>query len=316
MDEKKIQVPPRQSVFDKKQLLDVNQLDIKEIQTLLETARNFEPLFHQKIKKLPSLQGRLVVLLFGEPSTRTRISFELAAKSLSADVLDFPVSSSSLAKGESFLDTISTLLALGADCFVIRDSASGLPYLCARHFQVPIINAGDGKHAHPTQALLDLLTIENHFQKIAGLRIGIMGDVSHSRVARSHMHLHRILGNELHLIGPPGWLPEALPGIQFHYHAEKIIRDLDVLILLRVQKERMGEHESDHPDIGKYRLTRELLGTLKKEMIIMHPGPVNRGVELEDAVFDDPRCVIHEQVHSGLLIRMSVLFHLLTGKSS
>jgi aspartate carbamoyltransferase catalytic subunit len=288
-------------------LLSIEHLPTRDIDALLKLARRMKP-EHPR----PLLRGKRVALLFYETSTRTRGSFEIAAKSLGAITTLIQTSGSSIEKGESLLDTGQTLRAIGADIIVIRHPNSGAPYLLAQHLGIPIINAGDGMHEHPSQALLDAYTILRHKKKIAGLQVAIIGDIFHSRVARSNIHLLSKLGAKMTLCGPPELLPEVAttlaPGLKLVRHLEDAIRGADVVMLLRVQKERLAGlkvHVYDY--ITRYQMTPARLKLAKRDAILMHPGPAIRGLELEGDLADGPQSVIREEVKNGVPVRMAIL---------
>jgi aspartate carbamoyltransferase catalytic subunit len=288
-------------------LLSIEHLSIRDIDALLQLARQMKP-----ERPRPLLRGKRVALLFYETSTRTRASFEVAAKSLGAITTLIQTSGSSIEKGESLLDTGGTLRAIGADILVIRHPNSGAPHLLAQHLGIPIINAGDGMHEHPSQALLDAYTILRHKKKIAGLQVAIIGDIFHSRVARSNIHLLSKLGAQMTLCGPPELLPEVAttlaPGLRIVRHLEEAIRGADVVMLLRVQKERLDGlkiHIYDY--VTRYQMTPERLKLAKRDAILMHPGPAIRGLELEGDLADSPQSVIREEVKNGLPVRMAIL---------
>ena len=298
--------------WTKKDLLGLRDLTSEEIRLILETAESFREISLRPIKKVPALRGKTVVNLFFEPSTRTRTSFELAAKRLSADIVNIAASSSSISKGETLLDTVKNLEALKIDVIVIRHAAAGVPHLIARHTSASVINAGDGAHEHPTQALLDLLTIQEKKGRLEGLRVSIIGDIAHSRVARSNIWGLTKLGAAVTVCGPPTLIPphiEAL-GVQATYDVGQAIRDADVLMLLRIQHER--QEALLVPSLREYRLRygidRERIKLAKPGVLIMHPGPVNRGVELDSSVADGPHSVILSQVTNGIAVRMAVLY--------
>ena len=298
--------------WTKKDLLGLRELSTEEIRLLLETAESFREISLRPIKKVPALRGKTVVNLFFEPSTRTRTSFELAAKRLSADIVNIATHGSSLSKGETVLDTVRNLEALKVDLFVIRHAAAGAPHLIARRTHVPVINAGDGAHEHPTQALLDLFTIQEKKGRIAGLRVAIIGDIAHSRVARSNIWGLTKLGAHVTVCGPPTLIPPQIEqlGVQVAHRLEEAMAEADVLMLLRIQHERQERHLI--PSLREYRLRygidRERLARAKTDVLIMHPGPVNRGVELDSAVADGPHSVILDQVTNGLAVRMAALY--------
>ena len=300
-----------------KHLLSVTQLEPEDITRVLDTADSFREVGTRVIKKVPALRGRTVVNLFYENSTRTRISFEIAAKRLSADVINFSTGGSSVAKGESLKDTALTLQAMGADAIVIRHSSSGSPYTLARWVEASVINAGDGTHEHPTQALLDLYTIREHFPSFEGLRVAVVGDVLHSRVARSNVHALARMGAEVTVVGPPTLIPPEVPawGAQVSHDLDDVLPKLDVCYMLRVQRER--QRQQFFPSIREYArlfgLTRERVDTLPDGALIMHPGPMNRGVEIGSDVADLPRSLIIDQVTNGIAVRMALLYLMLGG---
>jgi aspartate carbamoyltransferase catalytic subunit len=304
--------------WTKKHLLDIESLTADEIVTVLDTARAFKAVGERAIKKVPALRGKTVVNLFIEPSTRTRISFELAAQRLTADIVNFSADASSFKKGETLKDTAKNLEALNADFIVIRHSASGAPHFLSRVVSASIINAGDGAHEHPTQALLDAFTIREHKAKIAGLNVTILGDILYSRVARSNIWALRTLGAEVRVAGPRTLLAPGLAemGAVVHDRIEPAIEGADVVMMLRIQKERMGTDL--FPNTREYSryfgLNARRLGLAKKDAIVMHPGPINRGVELDPAIADGPRAVILDQVSRGVAIRMAVLYLLAGGE--
>jgi aspartate carbamoyltransferase catalytic subunit len=303
-----------------KHLLSINDLSRDDVVRILDTAESFREVGTRVIKKVPALRGRTVVNLFFENSTRTRISFELAAKRLSADVINFSTSGSSVAKGESLKDTALTLQAMGADAIVIRHSSSGAPYTLSNWVGASVLNAGDGTHEHPTQALLDLFTIREHFPSFAGLRVAIVGDVRHSRVARSLTLGMSKMGGEVTLVGPPTLIPPEAPawGAEVSHDLDSVLPKLDVCYMLRVQRER--QHQQFFPSVREYArlygLTRARVDALPDGAVIMHPGPMNRGVEIASDVADLPRAVITDQVTNGIAVRMSLLYLMLGGDSA
>ena len=303
---------PTTTQWTKKDLLGLRELTTEEIQIVLQTAESFREISLRPIKKVPALRGKTVVNLFFEPSTRTRTSFELAAKRLSADIVNVSAQSASLSKGETVLDTVRNIEALKVDIFVIRHAAAGVPHLIARQVPSSVINAGDGAHEHPTQALLDLFTIQQQKGRIEGLRISIIGDIAHSRVARSNMWGLTKLGAHVTVCGPPTLMPPFIEqlGVAVTHQLDDAIRGADVLMLLRIQHERQEIRLV--PSLREFRLrygvTRERLAHAKPELLIMHPGPVNRGVELDSDVADGPHSVILDQVTNGLAVRMAVLY--------
>ncbi|HUA61205.1 MAG TPA: aspartate carbamoyltransferase catalytic subunit [Verrucomicrobiae bacterium] len=293
-------------------LLGIEELSRAEIEQLLARAKDFQPMQSQSRKKVDSLRGYMIVNLFYEASTRTRTSFEIAAKRLGADAVSITASGSSVTKGESLVDTLNTLAAMRPDAIVMRHSASGAPHFLARHLPTPIINAGDGTHEHPTQALLDARTILDRRPGLEGLRVAIIGDIAHSRVARSNVHLLSKFGAEIVLCGPASLLPVELaqlaPGVHLTNDIREAIRQADVIMMLRVQLER--QHEAAFPASEYFRfygLRLEHLDLAKPDAIVMHPGPINRGRELSSEVADFQRSVILNQVENGIAVRMAVL---------
>ena len=298
--------------WTRKHLLDIESLSADEIRIILDTTRAFKAVGERTIKKVPALRGRTVINLFVEPSTRTRISFELAAMRLNADVINFTAESSSLTKGETLRDTGKTLEALSADIIVIRHSAEGAPHLLSRVVDCSIINAGDGAHEHPTQALLDTFTIFEKKGDVHGLNVTILGDILYSRVARSNIWALTKLGANVTLCGPPTLVPRTFEqmGCRVTHDIDDALADADIVNLLRIQHER--QRLSAFPSIGEYRslfgLTNERFARLKPDAIVMHPGPINRGVEIDSEIADDPRSTILDQVTNGLAVRMAVMF--------
>ncbi len=293
-------------------LLGIEELDRGAIEAILTRAKDFQPLQSQSLKKLDTLRGKMIVNLFYEASTRTRTSFEIAAKRLGADAVSITASGSSVSKGESLVDTLNTLAAMRPDAIVMRHAASGAPHFLARHLPTPIINAGDGTHEHPTQALLDARTILDRRPSLEGLRVAIIGDIAHSRVARSNVHLLSKFGARIVLCGPPSLLPvelkELAPEVSLTNDIREAIRDSDVIMMLRVQLER--QHEAAFPASEYFRfygLRLEHLELAKPDAIVMHPGPINRGRELSSEVADFQRSVILNQVENGIAVRMAVL---------
>jgi aspartate carbamoyltransferase catalytic subunit len=301
-----------------KHLLSAADLSAADITRVLDTARHLAQVTDRAVKKVPTLRGRTVCNLFFEDSTRTRISFELAAKRLSADVINFSAKGSSVSKGESLKDTAATLEAMGVDAIVIRHGASGAPHRLAGWVDAVVLNAGDGTHEHPTQALLDLYTIRQHFPGFAGLRVAIVGDVLHSRVARSNVIALRTMGAEVTLVAPPTLLPWRVEswGVQVAYDLDAVLAKQDVVMLLRLQRERQqgGYLPSLREFTRLYGLDARRLAALPEHAIVMHPGPMNRGVEIAADVADDPaRSVITDQVANGISVRMALLYLLLGG---
>lgn len=300
-----------------KDLLGIQDLSKDEIELILSTADSFSEIATRTIKKVPALRGRTIINLFLEPSTRTRTSFELAGKRLSGDVINMSGSSSSAAKGESLKDTAMTIEAMNPDIVVIRHRAAGSAKMLADLMDCPVVNAGDGSHEHPTQALLDLFTIKRHLGKIAGLHVGIVGDIAHSRVARSNIEALTKLGAKVTLIGPPTLMPSGVErlGVDVSYHFDEVIGDLDVIYLLRIQLERQGR--ALFPSLREYSnlfgLNLRRLTLAKDDAIVMHPGPMNRGVEISGDVADLDRALITDQVANGVAVRMAVLYLLIGG---
>jgi aspartate carbamoyltransferase catalytic subunit len=301
-------------------LLGLEGVSASEIKAILDTAASFKEISERDIKKVPTLRGKTVINLFYEGSTRTRTSFEIAAKRLSADTININVAVSSVGKGETLADTGRNLEAMRPDAIVVRHPASGACHLLARHVTCPILNAGDGRHEHPTQALLDLLTIREHRGEIAGLTVAIVGDVLHSRVARSNLHALRTLGATVRLVGPPTLLPPefAALGAELHTDLASGVRDADVIMMLRIQRERQGRNF--FPTVDEYSqyfcLTEDVVRLAKPQVIILHPGPLNRGLEISSAVADGPYSVIMDQVTNGVAVRMALLYLLIARSKS
>ena len=304
----------------RKGLLGIEPLTTDEIDQILTRARFYQPLQARTGRKLDTLRGRTIIHLFYESSTRTRISFEIAAKRLGADTVTISAQGSSVDKGESLLDTLNTLAVMRPDAIVMRHSASGAPHFLARYLETPILNAGDGTHEHPTQALLDALTILDHKPSLAGLRVAIIGDIAHSRVARSNLHLLTKFGASVVLCGPPPLLPREFelfsPHVIRTFRMEEAIADADVIMMLRVQFERQNQHRipSANEYFRFYGLRLEHLRAARPDAIVMHPGPINRGREIGSEVADFPRSVILNQVENGIAVRMAVLDLLLAGE--
>ena len=305
--------------WTKKHLLDIESLTAAEITTVLDTARSFKAVGRRAIKKVPALRGKTVVNLFVEPSTRTRTSFELAAIRLSADVINFSAEASSFKKGETLKDTARNLEALNADFIIIRHSASGAPHFLSRVLDAHVINAGDGAHEHPTQALLDTFTIREKKGRIAGLNVTILGDILYSRVARSDIWALTKLGARVTLCGPATLVPKAFEqmGCRVTHDLDEAVCDADIINLLRIQHER--QRKTMFPSIAEYAnlygLTKARFAKTKPDALIMHPGPINRGVEIDSEIADCDRSVILEQVTNGLAVRMAVLFLVNGGKT-
>jgi aspartate carbamoyltransferase catalytic subunit len=301
-----------------KHLLSMDQLSAADIVKILDTAESLQQVTSRPIKKLPTLRGRTVCNLFYEPSTRTRISFELAAKRLSADVINFNADAkSSVSKGESFKDTAWTLEAMGVDAIIVRHASSGAPAQLARWVDASVLNAGDGWHEHPTQALLDIFSIRERFKDLDGLRVGIVGDVLHSRVARSNVKGLVTMGANVVLVGPPTLIPREAEswGAEISYSLDDVLPELDVCYLLRVQAER-GAAQA-FPTLREYAaiwgLDAKRAASMKAEALVMHPGPMNRGVEIAAEVSELPRSIVLDQVANGLAVRMSLLYLMLGG---
>jgi aspartate carbamoyltransferase catalytic subunit len=304
-----------------KGLLGIEELTREEVQAILDRARHFQVGPGQRFRKFDLLKGRMVVNLFFENSTRTRTSFELAAKGLGADAVSITAQASSVSKGESLVDTLNTLGAMRPDAIIMRHSASGAPHFLQRHLGIPIINAGDGTHEHPTQALLDARTILDRGKSLEGLRVAIIGDIAHSRVARSNVYLLSKYGAEIVLCGPASLLPVELkqlaPGVTLTTDMDEAIRDADVIMMLRVQLER--QHEAAFPAseyFPFYGLRLEHLKLAKPDVIVMHPGPINRGREISSEVADSQRSAILNQVENGISVRMAVLERVLGGDAN
>jgi aspartate carbamoyltransferase catalytic subunit len=304
--------------WNRKHLLDVESLSLDEINTVLDTAQAFKAVGARAIKKVPALRGKTVVLLFVEPSTRTRISFELAAQRLTADIINFTAEASSLKKGETLKDTARNLEALNADIIIIRHSATGAPHFLARFLKASVINAGDGAHEHPSQALLDAFTIREKKGRIAGLKVTILGDILYSRVARSNIWALSKLGAHVTLCGPSTLVPREFEqmGCRVTHDVNEAIADADIINLLRIQHER--QRKTMFPSIGEYAslfgLSKARLALTKPDVLIMHPGPINRGVEIDSDIADGERSLILEQVTNGLAVRMAALFLVNGGK--
>ncbi len=302
--------------WTRKSLLGIEDLTKEEIEFVLDTADSFREISTRAIKKVPTLRGQTIVLFFLEPSTRTRVSFELAAKRLSAEMVNISSSTSSMLKGESLKDTIRNIEAMKVDLVIIRHGMAGAPHKLAAEIEPGIINAGDGCHEHPTQALLDMLTIRDRKNNFEGLKVAIVGDISHSRVARSNIWALTKLGAEVVVSGPPPCIPPCIDrmGVKVKYRIEEAIEGADVIMVLRIQRERQGKNLI--PSLREYRklfgINRNRLKFASPDALVMHPGPINRGVELEPDVADGPQSVILDQVTSGVAVRMAVMY-LLSG---
>jgi len=314
------------AVWQHNHVLDLDDFTREEIELVLDTADAMAEVLTREVKKVPTLRGRTVVTLFYEPSTRTRASFELAAKNLSADTVSIDASKSSVVKGESLTDSLRTIQALGADIIVMRHSQSGAPYLAVQEVNSNIINAGDGWHAHPSQALLDLYTVRRHLGKLENLKITIVGDIMHSRVARSNMWGMTTMGAKLTLCGPTTLLPRGLgdfiehcglPNIRVENNIEPALENADVVMLLRLQLERQqsGLLPSLREYIEQYQLTEERLSLAKPNALVMHPGPINEGIEVSPEIAHGAQSVIEEQVANGVAIRMALLYLVAGGKN-
>jgi len=299
-----------------KHLLDVDDLTRGDLEQLLDLADSFLEVTRRDLPKVPALRAKTVVSLFYEDSTRTRLSFETAAKRMSADTMNFSVSTSSVKKGESLLDTVQTIEAMGVDAIVVRHAAAGAPHQIAQWTSASVINAGDGRHEHPTQALLDAFTLQRHRgPSLDGAHVVIVGDVTHSRVARSNVKLLAALGCRITLVAPPTLMPESLVGwpVEARHDLDDVLREADVIYLLRIQRERIdaGLFPSLREYTARWGLTSERFARLKPDTLVMHPGPMNRGIEIADDVADAPQSLVTEQVANGVAVRMAVLFELL-----
>lgn len=311
--------------FKRKDLLGIRELAVEEIEAILDAAASFKEISARQIKKVPTLRGKTIINLFFEPSTRTRTSFEIAAKRLSADTINISASTSSVVKGETLIDTARNLEAMAPDAIVIRHPSPGAPHQLARMIKASVINGGDGAHEHPTQALLDAFTMREHKGRIAGLQVAIIGDIMHSRVARSNTHLLTKMGAHVRIAGPRTLIPPdydklvdgAEGSLKVCRCLEEAIEGADVVMMLRIQRERMSE--AFFPSLKEYSirygLTAERLELAAPDCIVMHPGPVNRGVEISSEVIDSSRSLILDQVANGVAVRMAVLFLLIGGDS-
>lgn len=306
------------TVWTKKDLLGLYELSKEEIELILDTAASFKEISTREIKKVPALRGKTVVNLFYEPSTRTRVSFEVAAKRLSADVINIAAQESSVKKGETIIDTGTNIQALKADIIVIRHNSSGAAALLARHVNISVVNAGDGWHEHPTQALLDIFTLREKLGKIKGLHVVIVGDISHSRVARSNIWGLTKLGAKVTVCAPSMLVPVDIEktGAQVSHDIDEALKNADAVNVLRMQFERdlKNAFPNQHEYFKKFGITKERLEKLKKGIIVMHPGPLNRGIEISSEVADGANSVILEQVTNGIAVRMAVLFLVSQGK--
>lgn len=305
------------TAWNRQHLLGLQDLSREEILAILRTASSFKEISARPIKKVPALRGKTVATVFYEPSTRTRTSFELAAKRLSADTLNMTIASSSVVKGESLKDTVKNLEALKVDCLIMRHESSGVPHLAARFLNASVVNAGDGSHEHPTQALVDLFTILEKRGALDGLRAVIVGDILHSRVARSNIFAMTKLGMKVAVVGPRTLIPREIDrlGVEVYQHLDDAIPDADILMFLRIQMER--QRNNLFPTLREYSelygMNASRLRMAKGDVLIMHPGPINRGVELMSEIADGPQSVILDQVTNGVAVRMAVLFLLMGG---
>lgn len=299
----------------RKDVLGIQELSAEEIKLILDTADPMKEILGRELKKVPTLRGYSVATLFYEPSTRTRTSFEMAAKYLGADTASITVATSSVQKGESLRDTAKTIEVMGIDVIIIRHFAPGAPHLLSRYVKARVINAGDGAHEHPTQALLDMFTIREKKGRLSGLKIAILGDITHSRVARSNIWGLAKLGAEVRVVGPPTLMPTDIRkmGVQVFHRWEEGLRDVDVINVLRIQRERQqkGLFPSIREYVKLYGLDEEKLGIAKPDVLVLHPGPVNRGIEISPEVQDGPHAVINEQVTNGVAVRMALLYLLM-----
>ena len=305
-------------IWTRKDLLGLDELSADEILHILDTAESFKEVSTRSIKKVPALRGKVVGLLFFEDSTRTRMSFELAASRLSADTILLTAKGSSVAKGETTLDTVRNIEAMGVDVFVVRHDQSGAPHMLARSIRGSIVNAGDGQHEHPTQALLDIFTIRQRLGRLEGVKVAIVGDIAHSRVARSNILGLRKLGAEVVVVGPPTLVPSSIKamGCEISHSLDEVLGEVDVVNMLRIQFERFSSNL--FPSVREYNriygMNAERLKKASKDVVIMHPGPINRGMELTSEVADGPNSCILQQVTNGLAVRMAVLYLVSRGR--
>jgi aspartate carbamoyltransferase catalytic subunit len=305
--------------FTKKDILGIKELTVDEINLILDTAESFIEVSTREIKKVPTLRGKTIVNLFFEASTRTRTSFEIAGKRLSADTINISASTSSVVKGETLIDTARNLEAMNPDVIVIRHSAAGAPHMLAKLVKQSIINAGDGSHEHPTQALLDMMTIKEKKGKIAGLKVAIVGDIAHSRVARSNIHGLTKMGAKVTVAGPAMMLPRNIEqmGVTVYDQLKEAIKGADIIMMLRIQLER--QQQKIFPSLREYSnyfcLNRQNITIAKEDVLVMHPGPINRGIEIAPDIADGPYSVILDQVTNGVAVRMALLYLLTGGKS-
>ncbi|HOJ92075.1 MAG TPA: aspartate carbamoyltransferase catalytic subunit [Dictyoglomaceae bacterium] len=305
-------------MLNREALIGIEDLTKEEIELIVETSSSMKDILKRTIKKVPTLRGRTICTLFYEPSTRTRSSFELAAKYLSADTISIASSTSSVQKGETLLDTVKTLEAMGIDMFIVRHSASGVPNFLAKNIKAKIINAGDGMHEHPTQALLDVFTVYEKKKRLDNLKVAIIGDVFHSRVARSNIYAWEKLGSSVVVCGPSTLIPPYVQDLKVEvtYDLDTALEDADIIYILRLQLER--QKKGLFPSLREYHMlfgvTPERLRKAKKDALVMHPGPMNRGVEISSEVADSIISVINEQVTNGVAVRMALLYLMLGGK--
>jgi aspartate carbamoyltransferase catalytic subunit len=303
----------------RKDILGIKDLTVDEINLILETAESFIEVSTREIKKVPTLRGKTIINLFFEASTRTRTSFEIAAKRLSADTINISASTSSVVKGETLVDTARNLEAMNPDVIVIRHSAAGAPHMLAGMIKQSIINAGDGAHEHPTQALLDMMTIKDKKGRIAGLKVAIVGDIAHSRVARSNIHGLTKMGAKVIVAGPAMMLPRNIEqmGVTVYHQLKEAIKDVDIIMMLRIQLER--QQQRIFPSLREYSnyfcLNKQNITLAKEDVLVMHPGPINRGIEIAPDIADGPYSVILDQVTNGVAVRMALLYLLTGGKS-
>lgn len=306
--------------FTKKHILDMESLSADEIRLVLDLADKMKEISERPIKKVPTLRGKTVVLFFYEPSTRTRTSFDIAAKRLSADSISISASTSSMVKGETLIDTAKNLEAMNPDIMVLRHSSSGAPHMLSKLVNFSVVNAGDGIHAHPSQSLLDMMTVREKKGKLEGLRVAIIGDISHSRVARSNCVGFTKMGAEVILAGPPTMIPKEIEslGVTVTYSADEAVKDADVVMMLRIQKERQGSFlfSGEREYARVYGLNRERLEKAKDDVLVMHPGPINRGVEMSPEIIDGPYSVILDQVKNGVAVRMALLYLVAGGRQN
>ncbi|TWI77287.1 aspartate carbamoyltransferase [Desulfobotulus alkaliphilus] len=302
--------------FSRKDILDIASLSVEEMTHILDTAQGMKEISLRPVKKVPTLRGKTLILFFHEASTRTKTSFDIAGKRLSADVIALAKSGSSMAKGESLLDTVKTLEAMQPDVVVMRHGTSGAARFIAGHLKCGVINAGDGRHAHPTQALLDMMTIREKKGRIAGLKVAIIGDIAHSRVARSNMEGLVKMGAEVRVAGPPTMIPKGIEsyGVKAFFSVDKALEGADVIIMLRMQKERMNNvlFSTEREYAREFGLSEKRVSMAHPDAVVLHPGPMNRGVEISDTVADGSRSAILDQVENGVALRMA-LFYLLSG---